>query len=170
MGFYIYIVTNLRHYVIPEPQPLIDYNTYSDASSGVGVAIMVGPRWQAWRLATGWKSQGRDIQWAEAIAFKLLVICICALSGEGEHIKVYGDNQGVVKGWWKRSSANWPTNHVFRCILELSESHNKVIHTQYIPSAQNPTDAPSRGRYPLCMLLLDDDNVPDKVQPFLIDI
>jgi len=155
---------------IPEPQPLIDYDAYSDASSGFGVAITVGPKWRAWRLAPGWKSQGRDIQWAEAIAFELLAICVCTFSGEGEHIKLYGDNRGVVEGWWKRSSANWPTNRVFRRILELSENCNRTIHTRYIPSAQNPADAPSRGRYPSRKLLLDDVAVPDDVQPFLIDV
>jgi hypothetical protein len=33
---------------IPEPQPPVDYRAYSDASSGFGVAITVGPRWRAW--------------------------------------------------------------------------------------------------------------------------
>ena len=46
---------------IPPPQPIIDHQAYSDASSGFGVAVTVGPQWQAWRLADGWKSQGRDI-------------------------------------------------------------------------------------------------------------
>ena len=52
---------------ISEPQSPTDYEAYSDASSGFGIAITIGPRWRAWRLAAGWKSQGRDIQWAEAV-------------------------------------------------------------------------------------------------------
>lgn len=43
---------------IPRPRSLTDYNAFSDASSGFGVAVTVGPRWRAWRLAAGWKSQG----------------------------------------------------------------------------------------------------------------
>ena len=125
---------------ILEQRPLADYQAYSDASSGFGVAITVGPRWQAWRLATGWKPQGRDIQWAEAIGFELLALCVCSLSGEGEHIILYGDNRGVVEGWWKRCSANRPTNYVFRRVLQLSEDRGRAIHTS-IP----PSPLPSQG-------------------------
>ncbi len=155
---------------IPEPRSPVDYDAYSDASSGFRVAITIGPRWWAWRLAAGWKSQGRDIQWAKAVGFELLVICLCALSSKGEHIQVYGDNRGVVEGWWKKSSANKPTNRIFRRILQLSESCDRSIYTKYIPSAQNPADAPSRGQYPPPELLLGHVTVPEEVRPFLIDV
>ena len=155
---------------IREPHRPSDYDAYSDASSRFGVAITIGRRWRAWRLAPRWKSQGRDIQWAEAIGFELLVIALCAISNKGEHITVYGDNRGVVEGWWKRSSANKPTNCVFRHILELSESRDRCIYTRYVPSAQNPADAPSRGRYPSSRLLLDHVPIPTEVRPFLLDI
>jgi hypothetical protein len=155
---------------IPGPRPLVDHQAFSDASSGVGIAITVGPRWRAWRLLPGWKSQGRDIQWAEAVGFELLVIHLCTVSEEGEHVKVFGDNRGVVEGWWKRSSANKPTNRVFRRILELSESRNRTIHTRYVPSAENPADAPSRGIYPPRDLLLDDFVIPAELHPFLVGV
>ena len=95
------------------PQPLTDYKAYSDASSGFGMVITVGPRWRPWQLAARWKSQGRDIQWAEAVRFELLALCICSFSSEGEHIVLYGNNRGVIEGWWKHCSTNKPTNHVF---------------------------------------------------------
>ena len=155
---------------IPEPCHPIDLNTYSDASSGFGIAVTIGHKWRAWRLAPGWKSQGRDIQWAEAIGFELLIIGICASAIEGEHILVYGDNRGVVEGWWKRSSANKPTNHIFRRILKLSEDSSRTIYTRYVPSAENPADAPSRGHYPPRSLLLDHIPIPPEVQPFLLDV
>ena len=100
------------------PQPLMNYEAYSDASSGFGVVITVGPRWWAWKLAARWKSQGRDIQWAEAVGFELLARCVFSLSGEGEHIMLHSNNRGVVEGWWKCCSANKPTNHVFRRVLQ----------------------------------------------------
>ena len=155
---------------ISEPRPLTNYEAYSDASSGFGVAITVGPRWRAWRLADGWKSQGRDIQWAEAIGFELLALCVCSFPGEGEHVLLHGDNRGVVEGWWKRCSANKPTNQVFRRIIQLSESSGKAIHTRYIPSAKNPADGPSRGVYPSRSLLLDPIVVPDEIRPLLFDV
>ena len=100
--------------IVLKPQQLINYKAYSDASSGFSVAITIGPRWRAWRLAAGWKAQGRDIQWAEAVGFKLLTIHVRVLSKEGEHVKVHGDNHGVIKGWWKGCSGNQPTNIVLQ--------------------------------------------------------
>ena len=155
---------------IPTPKPLIDHEAYSDASSGFGIAITIGPKWRAWKLAPGWNSQGRDILWAEAVGFELLVLHLLAISSEGEHIKVHGDNRGVVEGWWKKSSANKPTNRVFRRILELSEGCDRTIHTRYVPSAQNPADPPSRGIYPPLRLILDNLDTPAELHPFLIDI
>ena len=155
---------------IPPPQPLIDLRAYSDASSGFGIAITIGPKWRAWQLVPGWKSQGRDIQWAEAIGFELLALGLCTLSGKGEHLTIHGDNRGVVKGWWKRSSANRATNHIFRRILQLSEDSGRTFHSRYVASAQNPADPPSRGRYPPLPLLLHPIAVPPSVRPFLIDV
>ena len=143
---------------------------YSDASSKFGIAITIGPRWRAWRLATGWKSQGRDFQWAEAVGFELLIIHLPSLSHKGDHLTVYGDNRSVIEGWWKRSSHNKPTNRIFRQVLELSESHSRTIHTRYVLSTGNPADAPSRGRYPPHKLLLEDLDVPEELHPFLISI
>ena len=155
---------------ISESQPLTNYKAYSDASSGFGVVITIGPRWRAWQLADRWKSRGRDIQWAEAISFELLALCVCSFSGEGEHILLHGNNRGVIKGWWKHCSANKPTNQVFRRVIQLSELSGKVIHTKYIPSAKNPTDGPSRGIYPPHSLLLDPIILPSEVRPFLINV
>ena len=160
------------HISIPirAPQPLVDYQACSDASTSFGVAISIGPKWRAWKFVAGWKSQGRDIQWAEAIGFELLVISLCDIAGKGEHIRVDGDNRGVVEGWWKRSSANKPTNRVFRRILALSQSRDRTIHTRYVPSEHNPADAPSRGKFPPRHLLLDDVLIPLEVKPFLIGV
>lgn len=47
---------------IPKPTLIIDCEAYSDASSGVGIAITVGEKWRAWKLLPGWKSNGREIQ------------------------------------------------------------------------------------------------------------
>ena len=101
------------------------------------------------------------------IGLELLVIGLHAISKEGEHIKVYGDNRGVVEGWWKGSSGNKPTNKIFRRILQLSEDSRRTIHTRYVPSKQNPADAPSRGRYPPTELLLPTLPIPPELNPFL---
>ena len=153
---------------IPEPRPLINHEAYSDASSEVGIGITIGSRWQAWRLAPGWKSQDRGILWAEAVGFELLVTCLLAILSKGEHLQVHGDNRGVVEGWWKKSSPNRPTNKVFRRVLELAEKGNWTIHTRYISSANNPADGPSRGILPPRELRLDEFDIPGELQPFLL--
>ena len=117
-----------------------------------------------------WKSQGRDIQWAEAIAFELLTICVFVGSDKGDHIVVYGDNRGVVKGWWKRSSANKPTNNIFQRILQLSEDCNRVVYTRYVPSAQNPANTPSRSLYLPRSLMLPPVAVPSEIRSLLFEV
>ena len=49
------------------------WNTYSNASSGFGIGIMIGDKWYAWCLLPGWKANGCDIGYAKAIGFKLLI-------------------------------------------------------------------------------------------------
>ncbi|SJL06821.1 uncharacterized protein ARMOST_10163 [Armillaria ostoyae] len=61
---------------IPGPCAVTDFAAFSDASSGTGIAIVIGDRWHAWRLLPGWKSDERDIQWAEGVGFELLVRAI----------------------------------------------------------------------------------------------
>ena len=89
---------------IPGPVPLSDLQAFSDASSGFGIGIALGHRRRAWHLLPGWKSDGRDIGWAEAIGFELLMLYIISSSNSSSHFKVYRDNKGVVKGWWKGRS------------------------------------------------------------------
>jgi hypothetical protein len=81
---------NITH-EIPGPIELINIEAYSDASSGIGIA-------SCWQLLPGWKSEGQDIGWAEAIGFKLFINTLMASSTPGNHFKVFDDNQGVVEG------------------------------------------------------------------------
>ena len=147
---------------IPGPCIITDPNAFSDASSGVGIAIWINGWWRAWRLIPGWKADNRDIGWAEAIGFEFLVLSIIQAS-QSDPIpcfKVYGDNRGVVEGWWKGRSRNRATNTVFKRIHNSTESASCVVLTRYVPSAYNPADGPSRGRYPPRSLLLPPIPIP----------
>ena len=155
--------------LIPQPTPLIDLGAYSDASSGVGIAITVGEHWRAWRLVPGWKGEGRDIGWAEAIGFEFLVKHVMQTTVAGAHIKVYGDNIGVVEGWWTGRSRNRQVNLIFRRIHGLLQQHNGTVHTRYIPSKENPADPPSRGIYASSRLLLPHIPIPIEVVPHIVD-
>lgn len=146
---------------------------FSDASSGIGIGIVIGNYWRAWRLIPGWKTHNgqRDIGWAEAVAFELLIYTLTSLPGIGRHIVVHGDNTGVVEGWWKRRHRNREVNEVFRRINEFI--HNLPypfdVVTTYVPSASNPADEPSRGIYGPTSFLLPPISLPTELSTFLID-
>jgi len=114
---------------IPSPIPIINANAYSDTSSETGVGIMINDKWKAWRLLPGWKVDRRDIGWAEAVSFLLLILTLTSSIPKGAHVKVFGDNRGVVEGWWKGRSQNRPTNDIFRDIHTFMEEENVSIHT-----------------------------------------
>jgi hypothetical protein len=151
---------------IPGNRPIIDIRACSDASSSVGIGITIGDKWRAWRLLPGWKASGRDIGWAEAVGMEFLVRTILqnySLPG----IKVYGDNNGVIEGWWTGRSRNAETNRVFKRIHDLLESKDTVLTTRYIHTTNNPADAPSRGHYPPKRLLLPPIDIPEEIRPFV---
>jgi len=154
---------------IPGPSPVMDRGAFPDASSGVGIGIVIGNKWRAWRLIPGWKTEGRDIGWAEAIGFEFLTRYLCSYSCPGEHFRVFGDNRGVVEGWWKGRSRNWETNKVFRRIHDLANTHQCLFITRYVASRENPADDPSRGIYPKFANLLPTINIPEAVRQFVTD-
>lgn len=144
-----------------------DLNAYSDASSGFGIGIIIGEQWRAWRLRPGWKKDGRDIGWAEAVGFLFLVITVLPSCSQGATYKVYGDNIGVVEGWWTGRSRNRQTNNIFRLVHAFSDASGSTFVTRYIPSKANPADKPSRGIYPPVRYLLPPIPIPFELQPFV---
>nr|VWP02159.1 Structural maintenance of chromosomes protein [Ganoderma boninense] len=156
---------------IPRPLPIFDAHAFSDASSGVGVAVVVAGRWRAWRVLPGWQSaaEGRDIGWLEAVGFELLVFVLLRIHSHVRSFKVFGDNTGVVDGWRKGKSRNFAVNVIFKRLSAFLERRCVMVHARYVTSASNPADNPSRGRYPSPALLLPPISIPATVAPFLID-
>jgi hypothetical protein len=158
---------------IPGPVELYDIGAFSDASSGVGIGIVVQGRWRAWRLIPGWQTLDgqRDIAWAEAIGFECLVRLLCSTNETNRNFLIYGDNKGVVEGWWNGRSRNRAVNDVFKRIhsfLEINDSSN-YFHTAYVPSKSNPADGPSRGIFPSPTHLLPSIYLPPCLDRFLVD-
>lgn len=152
---------------IPGAQEVIDVQAFSDASSNVGVGIVIRDRWRAWTLKPGWNTNGRDILWAEAVGMELLIRYILRQAPQGARFKVYGDNRGVVEGWWSGRSRNPQANEIFKRIHLLLRVHGCHVYTRYVPSAFNPADGPSRGNFPHADKLLPPIDLPPELEPFL---
>ena len=138
------ITSGLVSLPISPPQTIVDLNAFSDASSSVGIAVVIGEQWRAWRLLPGWQTLcgKRDITWAEAIGFEFLILILSKLIHRPSHLVVHGDNTSVVKSWWSGRHRNKEINRIFKRIHALvADSANRVsrVYTKYIPSLNNPT-------------------------------
>lgn len=153
---------------IPGNRHFQDIGGYSDASSSVGIGIVIGKRWRAWRLLPGWKAAGRDIGWAEAVGMELLLRSIFKHQSY-PGIKIFGDNKGVIEGWWSGRSRNAETNRVFRRIHELLEKQDSALATRYVHTSNNPADGPSRGIHPPENLLLPPIDIPEELRHFIVN-
>jgi len=154
---------------IPGPLPIVDTNAYSDASLKTGIGVTVRGRWRAWRLLPGWKADGREIGWAEAVGFWILILTLTPSAPRDTHLKVFGDNRGVIEGWWKARSQNKPTNKIFKHIHALTETEDVHFHTRYVPSKENPADSPSWGEYYHRSLLLPTVVIPPMLRQYICD-
>lgn len=158
---------------IPRPLSLHDPAAYSDASSGFGIAVVIGNRWRAWRLRKGWQTLDgqKDIGWAEAVGFELLTQHVIGLGGTQKHFRVYGDNQGIIEGWRNGRSRSTSVNTVFKRIFGYiyDSPTSYSVHPTYVESKNNPADGPSRGIYGSTEFLLPSIPIAEELRRFLID-
>jgi hypothetical protein len=154
---------------IPGPNLVTDTAAYSDASSEIGIGIVIGARWRAWRLLPAWKAEQRDIGWAESLGLLFLILTIVGEGHQETHHRVYGDNQGVVEGWWKGRSRNPPTNEIFKLIHNENSKHGTTFYTRYVASKHNPADQPSRGIYGPTSHLLPPICIPHELRRLVVD-
>ena len=149
---------------IPGASEVIDVQAFSDASSSLGIGVVIRDRWRAWALKPGWNNDKKDITWAEAVGMELLVRTILDQAPCGAKFKIYGDNRGVVEGRWSGRSRNTETNEVFKRLHSILRVHGCEIYTRYVPSASNPADGPSRGVLPSLNKLLPPVELPPELE------
>lgn len=101
--------------------------------------------------------------------FLFLILTLLPGSSPGTHFKVFGDNKGIIEGWWKGRSRNTATNEVFKLVHKESERADITFHTRYVPSKDNPADLPSRGIYGPRNLLLPPITIPHPYQQLVVD-
>jgi len=81
---------------IPDPSPC---KIHVDASTSWGIGFVWQDRWLAWKLRDGWKSDGRDIGWAEMVAVELAVVTLVCVGINSAHLILRSDN-GASAGPW----------------------------------------------------------------------
>lgn len=155
---------------VPGAREVFDVGAFSDASSSVGIGIVIRDQWRAWALAPDWKTEGRDIAWAEAVGMEFLIRTILGSAPRGAQFKIYGDNRGVVEGWWSGRSRNRQVNEVFKRIHLLLSLHGSSVYTRYVPSASNPADGPSRGVFPGFHKLLPPITLPPELESLILPL
>jgi hypothetical protein len=121
---------------------------FVDASSSWGIGLILNGKWLAWEFKRGWKSDGREIGWAEMVAVELAVRTLITTKITNRHIVVRSDNQGVVGALTAGRSHGTQQNAILREIVKLIQGHNLWISAIWVATHENPTDGPSRGKFP----------------------
>lgn len=86
----------------PVPQNLVprglpqDPDLWVDTSTDWGIGLTLDGKWNTWTLVSGWKGQGCDIGWLEAVAVELAILTLFDLGWRDTCILVHSDNQGVI--------------------------------------------------------------------------
>ncbi|KAJ1299538.1 hypothetical protein OPQ81_011096 [Rhizoctonia solani] len=133
---------------IARPPPKSKVHVSSNASTSFRLGVIIDNQWWSWRLLGGWKSNNRDIGWAEAVALELAVDGVITLGFRNTSIICHCDNQGVVYAGATGRSRNAQQNATFIWILNKATAAGLHIMIHYIKSAENLADEPSRGIVP----------------------
>ncbi len=65
-------------------------------STDWGIGIVIDGLWDAWCLIPGWKDQGQNIGWLEALAVELVIYAVEERGIHDASLTVHFNNQGVI--------------------------------------------------------------------------
>ncbi|KAF5335751.1 hypothetical protein D9611_009705 [Ephemerocybe angulata] len=117
-------------------------------ASGKGIGFLWNGRWAAWKLSKGWRSGGRDMQWAEMVAVELGLRTLIAAGVHSTHIRVRSDNRAVVTALSSHVMRGSQEASILREVLALCKAHAIAIMPVWVWTKFNPADPLSRGEFP----------------------
>jgi hypothetical protein len=127
------------------PPPLSPVEFWVDALTSYGVGVVFAGHWVAWQFRTGWMAGGRNIGWAEMIAIELGICVAIELGFCNTHFVVRSNNMGVIGSVGTGKAQNTEQNRSLQQIVALMCTNSLWITSEYVASAANIADAPSRG-------------------------
>ena len=127
------------------PPPLSPINFWVDASTEWGIGVVFNNEWDSWKLRDNWKSNGRNIGWAEFVAIEIGLLLAVERGHHNTHFLIRSDNQGVIYAIQGGKSRSPEQNIVLQRITNILSIHSLHISSLYVPSADNISDRPSRG-------------------------
>lgn len=134
--------------IIKPPQISPDISIFVDASTSWGIGIILNNKWLAFEFKDGWKSDGREIGWAEMVAIDLALRTLRASKYSNVHVRIHSDNMGVVGALQAGSSRGSKQNEVLKEIVSFMMNNDLWITTEWVSTSANPADGPSRGVFP----------------------
>ena len=138
---------------IIRPPEALNNMVFVDASTSWGIGLVLDGRWLAWQFQEGWRSEGREIGWAEMVAVELAIRTLITGKFSKCHVIVRSDNQGVVGALQAGRSRGTQQNSILREIVKLIQDNELWISTIWVPTSENQADNPSRGVFPRQNLL-----------------
>lgn len=130
--------------LIPHGPP-VDIDLWVDASTEWGIGILLGDKWNAWKLRPNWRGKGRDIGWLEAVAVELAIRTLFDAGWRDTSVIIHSDNQGVIGAFRHGRSRNFQVNLCIRRVESLAMASNVSHLLVYTESARNKADPISRG-------------------------
>ncbi|CAD6933296.1 unnamed protein product [Tilletia laevis] len=116
-----------------------------DASTTHGIGVVVDGAELFIPVRPGWKSQGRDIAWLEAIALEVTVQLLVDQGLADCRLRVLTDNSSVFFSERSGHNRNASVMEALARIRDLEAAYNIEVVPVLVPSASNPADGPSRG-------------------------
>lgn len=153
--------------LVPKGAPQ-DPDLWVDTSTDWGIGMTLGGKWNAWTLQDGWKGQGRDIGWLEAVAVELAILTLFELGWKNACVLIHSDNQGVIGAFNRGRSRNFHVNLCIRRSEAISMCSNVAHILSYVESARNKADAISRGEIRSRTLRLPSVSLPEELQPYIL--